>query len=60
MPEQHNRNTRARIAIVTRFYLATGKDLEAALAFDRKVCDVLEIDPEVEPPTFLTDPRVLD
>jgi hypothetical protein len=45
---------------VMRFYVAIGEDLEAALAFDRKVCDVLEIDPEAEPPTFLTAPRVLD
>ncbi len=51
---------RGRIATVTRFYIATGQDLEAALAFDRQVCDVLEMDPEAEPPTFLTDPRVLD
>ena len=57
---QINTKERARIATVTRFYIATGQDLEAALAFDRNVCDVLEIDPEAEPPTFLTDPRVLD
>lgn len=55
MSEQLERNKRARIAIVRRFYLATGQDLEATLAFDRRVCDVLEMDPEVDPPTFLTD-----
>lgn len=59
MSEQLDQNARARIAIVIRFYLATGQDLEAALAFDRKVCDALEIDPEAEPPRFLTDPSVL-
>jgi hypothetical protein len=60
MSGQINTKERARIATVMRFYIATGQDLEAALVFDRKVCDVLEIDPEAEPPTFLTDPRVLD
>jgi hypothetical protein len=43
-----------------RFYIATGKDLEAAMAFDKTVCKALGIDPEAERPTFLTDPRVLD
>lgn len=60
MSEQLERNERARNAIVRRFYLATGQDLEAALAFDRRVCDVLEIDPEVHLPTFLTDQSTLD
>ncbi len=60
MSGQINTKERARRATMTRFYTATGQDLEAALAFDRQFCDVLEIDPEAKPPTFLTDPRVLD
>ena len=43
-----------------RFYLAYGEDLEATKAFDKTVCKALDIDPDAEPPTFLTDPRVLD
>ena len=43
-----------------RFYFAAGADLEAAKAFDETVCKALDIDPEAEPPTFLTDPRLLD
>ena len=60
MYRQINTKERARIATMTRFYIATRQDVEAALAFDRKVCEVIDIDPEAEPPTFLTDPRVLD
>ena len=43
-----------------RFYLASDGDLEAANAFDRTVRKALDIDPEAEPPTFLTNPWVLD
>ncbi len=43
-----------------RFYIATDQDLEATKACDRTICKALDIDPEAEPPTFLTDPRVLD
>jgi hypothetical protein len=60
MSDQLSQKDRARITIVTRFYIATGEDLEAAKAFDKTVCSALNIDPEAEPPTFLTDPRVLD
>lgn len=60
MPSELSQKARARITIVMRFYIATGQDLEAALAFDRRVCEALEIDPEAEPPTFLTDPSTLD
>jgi hypothetical protein len=60
MSGQINTKERARLATVMRFYIATGQDLEAAKAFDRTVCKALDIDPEAEPPTFLTDARVLD
>jgi hypothetical protein len=60
MSGQISEKERARIRIVTRFYLAYGEDREAAKAFDKTVCKALDIDPEAEPPTFLTDPRVLD
>jgi hypothetical protein len=58
--DQLSQKTRARITTVMRFYFAAGEDLEAAKAFDKTVCKALDIDPEAEPPTFLTDPRVLD
>jgi hypothetical protein len=60
MSGQINEKERARIRILTRFYLGYGEDFEATKAFDKTVCKALDIDPEVEPPTFLTDPRVLD
>jgi hypothetical protein len=60
MSDQLSQKKRARITIVMRFYVATGEDLEATMAFDMTVCKALDIDPEAEPPTFLTDPRVLD
>jgi hypothetical protein len=43
-----------------RFSIATGEDLEATKAFDKSVCEALDIDPEAEPPLFRTDPSVLD
>ena len=60
MSDLLSQKERARIMTVTRFYTATGKDLEATKAFDKTVCKALDIDPEAEPPTFLTDPRLLD
>jgi hypothetical protein len=39
-----------------RHFFATG-DLDASRAFDRAVCDVLGIDADAHPPTFLTDPQ---
>lgn len=60
MSDQLDQKARARITIVMRFYLATGEDLEAAKVFDKTVCSALDIDPLADPPTFLTDPRVLD
>jgi hypothetical protein len=51
---QINEKERARIRIVTRFYLACGENLEATKAFDKTVCKALDIEPEAEPPTFLT------
>jgi len=60
MSDHIDENTRARITIVMRFYLASDRDIDAAKAFDKTVCKALDIDPEVDPPTFLTDPRVLD
>lgn len=60
MSSHLSQNTRVRIMTVLRFYVATGGDLEAAKAFDRTVCKALDIDPEAEPPTFLTDPLAPD
>ena len=60
MSDPLDQKAHARITIVMRFYLASDGDVEAAKAFDRTVCTALDIDPEAEPPTFLTDPRVLD
>ena len=60
MPDQLSQKKRARVMTVMRFYLASDRDLEAAMDFDRTVCKALDIDPEAEPPTFLTDPKVLD
>ena len=60
MYDKLSQKKRARITTVARFYVATGEDLEATKAFDKTVCKSLDIDPEAEPPTFLTDPRVLD
>ncbi len=60
MSDQLSHKQRARIMTVTRFYIATSQDIEASKAFDKTVCKALDIDPEAEPPTFLTDPRVLD
>lgn len=60
MYDKLSQKKRARITTVTRFYVATGEDLEATKAFDKTVCKALDIDPEAEPPTFLTDPQVLD
>ena len=60
MSDQLSQKKRARIMTVMRFYLASDGDLEAAKAFDITVCKALDIDPEAEPPTFLTDPTVLD
>ena len=60
MSNQLSQKMRARITIVMRFYVATDEDLEATKAFDKTVCKALGIDPEAEPPTFLTDPRVLE
>ena len=60
MSDQLSQKKRARIMTVMRFYLASDWDLEAAKAFDRTVCKALDIAPEAAPPTFLTDPRVLD
>jgi hypothetical protein len=60
MSDQLSQKKRARITTVMRFYVATGEDLEATKAFDKTICKALDIDPDVEPPTFLTDPRVLD
>ena len=60
MSDQLSQKNRARILTVMRFYFAAGEDLEATKAFDKTVCKTLDIDPEAEPPTFLTDPKVLD
>jgi hypothetical protein len=60
MSDQLSQKERARVTTVMRFYLATGQDLEATKASDKTVCSTLGIDPEAEPPTFLTVPRVLD
>ena len=60
MSDQLSQKNRARIMTVMRFYFAAGEDLEATKAFDKTVCMALDIDPEAEPPTFLTDPKVLD
>jgi hypothetical protein len=60
MSNQLSQKMRARITTVMRFYVATDEDLEATKAFDKTVCKALGIDPEAEPPTFLTDPRVLE
>lgn len=58
--DQLSQKQRARMMMVTRFYIAAGQDLEATKAFDKTVCKALDIGPEAEPPMFLTDPRVLD
>ena len=60
MSDELSQKMRARITTVMRFFFAAGEDLEATKAFDKTVCKALDIDPEAEPPTFLTDPRVLE
>jgi hypothetical protein len=60
MTDQLSRKKRARKTTVMRFYVTAGEDLEATKAFDKTVCKARDIDPKAEPPTFLTDPRVLD
>ena len=60
MSDELSQKMRARITTVMRFFFASGEDLEATKAFDKTVCKALNIDPEAEPPTFLTDPRVLE
>ena len=60
MSDELSQKMRARTTTVMRFFFAAGEDLEATKAFDKTVCKALDIDPEAEPPTFLTDPRVLE
>jgi hypothetical protein len=55
-PEQKQK-IRKRLGL--RHFAATG-DLEASRAFDRAVCEVLGIDADAHPPTFLTDPHADD
>lgn len=55
-PEQKQK-IRKRLSL--RHFAATG-DLEATRAFDRAVCEVLGIDADAHPPTFLTDPHADD
>ena len=55
-PEQKQK-IRKRLSL--RHFAATG-DLQASRAFDRAVCDVLGIDADAHPPTFLTDPQTDD
>ncbi len=50
----------APILTVMRFSIATGEDLEATKAFDKSVCEALDIAPEAESPLFRTDPSVHD
>jgi hypothetical protein len=52
-PEQ-KQEIRKRLSL--RHFAATG-DLEASETFDRAVCEVLGIDADAHPPTFLTDPH---
>lgn len=56
MPAPMDQKKRIRKRLSMRHFFVTG-DLDASRAFDQAVCDVLGIDAEADPPTFLTDPQ---